>query len=66
MTQTCAWFDDGGVHCQEVATQRIVTDVAAPDRNDWLFCDQHTEMVMQEIARSPLTVSALAHRVDNA
>jgi hypothetical protein len=66
MTQTCAWFDDGGVHCQEVATQRVITNVAALNRDDLLFCDQHAKIVLQEIAQSPLTVSALAQRIDNA
>ena len=65
--RTCSWFTlDGSVHCQAIATQRIVTNVALLGLDDWLFCDQHAKMIMQELAQSPFTVSALAHRVDDA
>ncbi len=62
--RTCVWRDKD-VHCQEAATQHIVTSASVLLAENWYFCDVHAKEILQELANSPFTnVPYMAYRIE--
>jgi hypothetical protein len=61
--KTCVWCDNE-THCQQAATQHIVTSASVLLAENWYYCDEHADIIIRGMADSPFTdVSWMAYRI---